>query len=76
MDIWSIGCIIGEMGDGEALFPGNSEIDQLYLIQKTLGPLPPSMVKHLLKSQRFAGCNVSNHFHLVLLQSFRALFVR
>lgn len=34
---------MGELCDGDALFPGESEIDQLYLIQKVLGPLPPSM---------------------------------
>jgi cyclin-dependent kinase-like len=34
VDIWAVGCIIGEITDGEPLFPGDSEIDQLYLIQK------------------------------------------
>lgn len=27
VDIWAIGCILGELTDGEALFPGESEID-------------------------------------------------
>ena len=34
VDIWAIGCIMGELCDGEPLFPGDSEIDQLYQIQK------------------------------------------
>jgi len=27
VDIWAIGCIMGELTDGEPLFPGESEID-------------------------------------------------
>jgi len=27
VDIWAIGCILGELTDGEPLFPGESEID-------------------------------------------------
>jgi cyclin-dependent kinase-like len=34
VDIWAIGCIMGELSDGNPLFPGESEIDQLFLIQK------------------------------------------
>jgi cyclin-dependent kinase-like len=32
VDIWAIGCIMGELTDGEPLFPGESEIDQLFEI--------------------------------------------
>jgi len=39
VDLWAIGCIMGELLDGEPLFPGESEIDQLYCIQKIMGPL-------------------------------------
>lgn len=27
IDIWAIGCIMGEITDGDPLFPGESEID-------------------------------------------------
>ncbi|KAJ3372685.1 Cell division protein kinase 1 [Allomyces arbusculus] len=37
VDIWSIGCIFGEMVMHEPLFPGDSEIDQLFKIFKILG---------------------------------------
>lgn len=33
VDLWAIGCIMGELSDGQPLFPGESEIDQLYIIQ-------------------------------------------
>ncbi|CEM00741.1 unnamed protein product [Vitrella brassicaformis CCMP3155] len=37
VDMWSVGCIIAEMAQGTALFPGDSEIDTLFKIFKTLG---------------------------------------
>ncbi|KAM6317691.1 cyclin-dependent kinase 3 [Podargus strigoides] len=37
VDIWSVGCIFGEMVTMKALFPGDSEIDQLFQIFRTLG---------------------------------------
>jgi len=36
-DIWSIGVIIAEMATGQALFPGDSEIDTLFRIFRLLG---------------------------------------
>ncbi len=35
--MWAVGCIMGELIDGQPLFPGDSDIDQLYVIQKLLG---------------------------------------
>ncbi|XP_064643662.1 cyclin-dependent kinase 2-like [Lineus longissimus] len=37
IDIWGIGAIFAEMVTRRALFPGDSEIDQLYRIFRTLG---------------------------------------
>ncbi|CAD6235671.1 GSCOCG00007962001-RA-CDS [Cotesia congregata] len=37
VDIWSLGCIFAEMATRRALFPGDSEIDQLFKIFRTLG---------------------------------------
>jgi cyclin-dependent kinase 2 len=37
VDIWSIGCIFAEMITKRPLFPGDSEIDQLFRIFRTLG---------------------------------------
>jgi len=37
VDIWSIGCIFAEMITRQPLFPGDSEIDQLYSIFRVLG---------------------------------------
>lgn len=37
IDIWSIGCIFGELLTGKPLFPGSSEKEQIEIIFKTLG---------------------------------------
>jgi cyclin-dependent kinase-like len=55
VDIWAIGCIMGEIIDGQPLFPGESEIDQLFCIQRVLGPLVPAHKEAFLKNQRFVG---------------------
>ncbi|XP_065829111.1 cyclin-dependent kinase-like 1 isoform X2 [Oscarella lobularis] len=55
VDIWSIGCIMGEISDGKPIFPGESEIDQLFVIQQVMGPLPPDQIEVFLNSPRFVG---------------------
>ncbi|XP_052280932.1 cyclin-dependent kinase-like 5 [Dreissena polymorpha] len=55
VDIWSIGCILGELADGQPLFPGESEIDQLYVIQKIVGQLPPDQMNMFYNNARFSG---------------------
>ncbi|KAL1132710.1 hypothetical protein AAG570_010662 [Ranatra chinensis] len=37
VDIWSLGCIFAEIASLKPLFPGDSEIDQLFRIFRTLG---------------------------------------
>ncbi|KAG1693817.1 hypothetical protein DVH05_022919 [Phytophthora capsici] len=41
VDMWSIGCIFAEMAHGQALFPGDSEIDQLFQIFSKLSTPTP-----------------------------------
>lgn len=58
VDMWSVGCILGELSDGQPLFPGESEIDQLFTIQKVLGPLPSEQMKLFYNNPRFHGLRV------------------
>jgi len=37
VDVWAVGCLLVEMLTGEPLFPGDSDIDQLYHIVKVFG---------------------------------------
>ena len=55
VDLWAVACIMGELIDGQPLFPGENEIDQLYLIQKMMGPLPADQKELFLKNPRFLG---------------------
>ena len=55
VDIWAIGCIMGELSDGQPLFPGDSDIDQLYVIQRALGPVPAAMAHAFATNARYRG---------------------
>ena len=37
------------------MFPGENELDQLFLIQKSLGSLPPDLHERFVKNPRFLG---------------------
>lgn len=37
VDIWAVGCVFAEMLTRLPLWPGRSDLDQLYLITKNLG---------------------------------------
>ncbi|KAK4874245.1 hypothetical protein RN001_013605 [Aquatica leii] len=50
VDVWSIGCLYAEMMTGDPLFPGDSDIDQLYLTIRLLG-------KPCLKHLQLMSCN-------------------
>ena len=58
-DIWAIACILGELTDGQPIFPGDNEMDQLFQIQKLLGPLPPNLNELFVKNPRFLGIFIS-----------------
>eukprot|EP01039_Chlorochromonas_danica_P006678 gene6678-7383_t len=55
VDMWAIGCIMGEISDGQPMFPGESEVDQLYIIQKVLGPLTQDQQELFMLNPRFSG---------------------
>ena len=55
VDQWAIGCIMGELIDGQPLFPGESDVDQLYIVQKHMGPLTEEQRAAARRNPRFAG---------------------
>jgi len=44
IDMWALGCIMAELYTLRPLFPGSSEIDQLFKVSSVLGT--PSKVGH------------------------------
>ncbi|NXA74107.1 CDKL2 protein, partial [Thryothorus ludovicianus] len=55
VDVWAIGSLVTEMLTGEPLFPGDSDIDQLFHITKCLGNLIPRQQELFYKNPLFAG---------------------
>jgi len=55
VDYWAIGCIMGELVDGDPLFPGDNELDQIAVIQKVLGKLPDNQLELFYNNPNFKG---------------------
>ena len=55
VDYWAIGCIMGELADGNPMFPGEDEVDQLDCIIKILGNLPESLVNMYYENPIYNG---------------------
>ncbi|KAK7506538.1 hypothetical protein BaRGS_00002013 [Batillaria attramentaria] len=58
VDIWAVGCLLSEMLTGEPLFPGDSDIDQLYHIVKCFGNLTPRHREVFLRNPLFVGMRI------------------
>uniref|UniRef100_A0AAZ3S323 Protein kinase domain-containing protein n=1 Tax=Oncorhynchus tshawytscha TaxID=74940 RepID=A0AAZ3S323_ONCTS len=56
------------LSDGQPLFPGESEIDQLFTIQKVLGPLPAEQMKLFYNNPRFHGLRFPSVNHPTTLE--------
>ncbi|XP_040824491.1 cyclin-dependent kinase-like 1 isoform X2 [Ochotona curzoniae] len=58
VDVWAVGCVFAELMSGVPLWPGKSDVDQLYLIRKTLGDLIPRHQQVFSKNQYFNGVKI------------------
>lgn len=58
VDVWALGCVFAELTSGAPLWPGKSDMDQLFLIRRTLGDLTPRHQLVLNTNQFFAGASV------------------
>jgi len=60
VDYWAIGCIMGELVDGNPLFPGENELDQIHCIQKVLGNLTEKQQDTFYSNPIYQGKNLLN----------------
>lgn len=54
IDMWSLGCIVGEFFLGLPMFPGTSEYNQIWKIVDMLGPPPRHMIEVGRNSSNFS----------------------
>ena len=59
IDIWAVGCIMAEMADGDPIFSGDTEIEQIFLITTLLGDLPDSLKNLFLANPRFLSAKIN-----------------
>ncbi|KAH7942045.1 hypothetical protein HPB49_020036 [Dermacentor silvarum] len=69
VDVWAVGCVAAELMRGEALWPGKSDVDQLYLIRRTLGELIPRHLQIFKTNDFFAGVSIPDPDVVESLQS-------
>lgn len=63
VDVWAVGCLLAEMLTGEPLFPGDSDIDQLYHIITKIGKcsvneMEQTQLSHCCKGNTFQCDNI------------------
>ncbi|XP_065834733.1 mitogen-activated protein kinase 11-like [Oscarella lobularis] len=71
LDVWSVGCIMAQMLRGEALFPGETEINQIALIIDLLGTPSDDLLDTIDESARNY---VLTEFNKVEGKDFRVFF--
>ena len=69
VDVWAIGCMFVEIATGQPLFPGESDVDQLWLIMKCLGRLCDRHVSSMKRNAMLAGLRMPAAHELEPLES-------
>ncbi|XP_063296511.1 cyclin-dependent kinase-like 1 isoform X1 [Pelobates fuscus] len=69
VDVWAIGCVFAELLSGVPLWPGKSDVDQLYLIRQSLGDLIPRHQQVFSTNQFFSGVSIPDPQNMEPLES-------
>ncbi|EGV93847.1 Cyclin-dependent kinase-like 4 [Cricetulus griseus] len=75
VDMWAVGCVFAELLTGQPLWPGKSDVDQLYLIIRTLGKLIPRHQSIFKSNQFFRGISIPEPEDMVNCSVLDDLFV-
>ncbi|KAK3799321.1 hypothetical protein RRG08_048828 [Elysia crispata] len=60
IDMWSFGCVLGELSTGNPLFMGSNEYDQLAAIEEVMGAIPKALIMKSTKFQDGITYNKTN----------------
>ncbi|KAG6973731.1 hypothetical protein JG687_00000727 [Phytophthora cactorum] len=69
VDVWSIGCMFAEIATGLPLFPGDSDIDQLYHIIRCLGHITSRQQDLFRKNALYVGVKLPQASELEPLEA-------
>lgn len=61
VDIWSVGCIMGELIDGQPMFPGDDTLDQLHQIIRILGPFNDHLMGLFHSNSQLKHLHLNKH---------------
>ncbi|XP_013973482.1 cyclin-dependent kinase 20 isoform X5 [Canis lupus baileyi] len=59
VDLWAVGCILGELLNGSPLFPGENDIEQLCCVLRILGTPSPQVWPVCRSSWRSRSCPIT-----------------
>ncbi|XP_034425281.1 cyclin-dependent kinase-like 2 [Hippoglossus hippoglossus] len=67
VDVWAVGCLLLEMFTGQPLFPGDSDLDQIYHIIRCFGNLTAHHQELFYRNPVFSGVRLPECYGQVLL---------
>lgn len=70
VDVWAIGCVFAELITSQPLWPGKTDVDQLYRIKRTLGDLIPRHIEAFRQNPYFKAMTIPDPPVSILIEYF------